>query len=155
MNEDIVKRIEEIAKLFHETYERLAPNFGYATMTDSRKPWSEVPKQNKSLMIAVVGELVPKIEAKAYTELSKVQSQLAEEMEYKSEHMLKITGLRQTCSDKSKSIIDLQSQLNKVRIGLEIMKRGQGKGQITGIMKEHHYRGLAKELLFYLNSEKE
>jgi hypothetical protein len=44
---------EQLAKLFHETYERLAPTFGYETRKGSRVPWEEVPERNKKLMIAV------------------------------------------------------------------------------------------------------
>lgn len=44
---------EQLAKLFHETYERLAPNFGYETRKDSAVPWEDVPARNKHLMIAV------------------------------------------------------------------------------------------------------
>lgn len=44
---------EKLAKLFHETYERLAPMFGYETREESRKEWDDVPAQNKALMIAV------------------------------------------------------------------------------------------------------
>ncbi len=49
---------EQIAQAFHETYERLAPDFGYETREASAKPWSEVPEQNKSLMVAVVQALL-------------------------------------------------------------------------------------------------
>lgn len=48
---------EEIARAFHEAYERLAPSFGYKTREASAKPWSEVPEQNRNLMIAVVESL--------------------------------------------------------------------------------------------------
>jgi len=52
---------EALAQKFHETYERLAPEFGYKTREESAKPWAEVPEQNKKLMIAVcaviLGEL--------------------------------------------------------------------------------------------------
>lgn len=44
---------EPLARLFHETYERLAPLFGYETRRDSAVPWDEVPARNKNLMIAV------------------------------------------------------------------------------------------------------
>lgn len=44
---------EQMAQLFHEQYELLAPTFGYLTRPESRKPWSEVPAQNKALMVAV------------------------------------------------------------------------------------------------------
>lgn len=49
---------EKLAQRFHETYERLAPSFGYETRKESAKPWSEVPEKNKKLMIAVCAELL-------------------------------------------------------------------------------------------------
>lgn len=49
---------EQIAQAFHETYERLAPDFGYKTREASAKPWAEVPEQNKALMTAVVQALL-------------------------------------------------------------------------------------------------
>jgi hypothetical protein len=55
---DHVADPEEIAREFHEAYERLAPDFGYKTREASAKPWAEVPEQNKRLMIAVVRELI-------------------------------------------------------------------------------------------------
>lgn len=48
---------ERLARLFHETYERLAPTFGYATRKDSAVPWEQVPDRNKRLMIAVADEV--------------------------------------------------------------------------------------------------
>lgn len=51
---------EMIARAFHETYERLAPQHGYETREASAKPWEEVPEQNRALMVAVVGELLSK-----------------------------------------------------------------------------------------------
>ena len=52
---------EELAKLFHDNYERLAPEHGYETRKDSAVPWESVPERNKSLMIAtcaaVLGEV--------------------------------------------------------------------------------------------------
>jgi len=50
-------RHEELAQLFHETYERLAPAFGYRTREESAVPWDEVPDGNRSLMIAVAREV--------------------------------------------------------------------------------------------------
>lgn len=49
---------ERIAKAFHESYERQAPNHGYETREASAKPWEEVPAQNRGLMIAVVEDLL-------------------------------------------------------------------------------------------------
>ena len=49
---------EIIACFFHNTYERLAPEFGYKTREASAVPWVDVPVANKSLMVAVVQELL-------------------------------------------------------------------------------------------------
>lgn len=48
---------EALARRFHETYERLAPSFGYKTREASAVPWESVPEANKALMIAVCAEL--------------------------------------------------------------------------------------------------
>ena len=52
---------EQLAKLFHGTYERLAPQFGYQTRKESRVKWEAVPDRNKQLMIAVCAEVLKKI----------------------------------------------------------------------------------------------
>ena len=49
---------EALAKFFHETYERLAPEYGYETREESAVSWENVPKQNKSLMIATSKEVL-------------------------------------------------------------------------------------------------
>ena len=51
-------RAAALAERFHETYERLAPDFGYRTREASAKPWADVPDQNKRLMIAVCDVLL-------------------------------------------------------------------------------------------------
>lgn len=49
---------ERLAHRFHDLYEELAPSFGYETREASRKPWADVPEQNKQLMIAVAQRLL-------------------------------------------------------------------------------------------------
>lgn len=51
MNEKITP--EELAKAFHDIYERPDPQFGYETREESRVPWEHLPPANKRLMIAV------------------------------------------------------------------------------------------------------
>jgi hypothetical protein len=51
-------RAEALARRFHDTYERLAPDHGYTTREASRKPWEDVPKNNRQLMVAVCAELL-------------------------------------------------------------------------------------------------
>ena len=52
------ERSEYIARRFHETYEKLAPLYGYTTRTESAVPWPDVPEANRSLMVAVVQALL-------------------------------------------------------------------------------------------------
>ena len=52
----------ELAKLFHGTYERLAPAFGYKTRKESRKKWYDVPEKNRKLMIAVAEHILAELE---------------------------------------------------------------------------------------------
>ena len=56
-----------IAVLFHETYERLAPQFGYETRADTKK--FDPESQNGRLMIATMSELVPLLRAQRDAEI--------------------------------------------------------------------------------------
>lgn len=49
----------ELATLFHETYERLAPDFGYTTRPETRAFNPETP--NGRLMVAVCAEIMGKL----------------------------------------------------------------------------------------------
>jgi hypothetical protein len=45
---------EALAKRFHDAYEELAPQMSWQTQERSRKPWPEVPEENRKLMVATV-----------------------------------------------------------------------------------------------------
>lgn len=62
---------EEIARAFHESYERLAPNHGYKTREASAVPWADVPPANKALMMAVAMDLVDKQVIAPYSALNR------------------------------------------------------------------------------------
>ncbi len=51
---------ERIARRFHELYELFAPEYeyGYKTREATAVSWDQVPDQNKTLMIAVVDNLI-------------------------------------------------------------------------------------------------
>lgn len=49
---------ETLAEQFHEAYERLAPQFSYATRKESAVPWQQVPENNRNLMVAVCREVL-------------------------------------------------------------------------------------------------
>lgn len=70
-----LKESTEIARYFHETYERLAPDFDYKTREASAKPWKDVPENNQYLMIAVANEVRKKfliVEREKTAELEKM-----------------------------------------------------------------------------------
>ena len=46
----------KLAELFHDTYERLAPSFGYSTRDDTKQ--FDPESANGRLMIAVCGEII-------------------------------------------------------------------------------------------------
>lgn len=57
---EVLRRLrnpEDLARRFHEAYERLAPDFGYETRTESAVPWEQVPDNNRALMTAVAEEI--------------------------------------------------------------------------------------------------
>ena len=53
---------ENLARRFHETYEALAPSFGYETRPESAKPWVDVPPNNRALMVATADVLLDEME---------------------------------------------------------------------------------------------
>lgn len=59
---------ERLAQLFHETYERLAPEHGYQTREASAKPWADVPAGNRELMVATAAEVLDVARLKMYRE---------------------------------------------------------------------------------------
>lgn len=63
----------KIAQLFHENYERLAPEFGYRTREASAKPWDDVPPKNQMLMVATVRAVLPAIQAQVLDHLDGIE----------------------------------------------------------------------------------
>jgi hypothetical protein len=58
MGQDAVLAAVDLARLFHEEYERLAPNFGYSTREASAVPWDDVPETNRNLMVATAAAVI-------------------------------------------------------------------------------------------------
>jgi len=52
---------EKLAQMFHEAYERLAPEYAYKTRDASAVPWDEVPEGNRNLMIATAGAVLAQL----------------------------------------------------------------------------------------------
>lgn len=49
---------EQLAELFHATYESLAPKYNYSTRISSRTSWENVPERNKAMMVATCKEVL-------------------------------------------------------------------------------------------------
>lgn len=49
---------ERVARAFHQSYEELAPSYGYTTRRESAVPWEQVPTANRALMVAVAEKLL-------------------------------------------------------------------------------------------------
>lgn len=47
--------------MFHEAYERIAPEIGYETRSESSVPWPEVPETNRRLMILAANDVITRI----------------------------------------------------------------------------------------------
>jgi hypothetical protein len=87
---------EQLAQFFHETYERLAPNYGYKTREASAKPWAEVPESNKNLMIAVAHEVLCKLHGADFVEW---QEHSAKEYERQMAEQTRICACGHAVSD--------------------------------------------------------
>ena len=61
-NKEQTKEItsDDLAKFFHDTYERLAPEYSYKTKKETAVDWDKVPENNKNLMKAVAQEVIDK-----------------------------------------------------------------------------------------------
>lgn len=82
---------EEIAKLFHASYERLAPDFGYETRRASAKSWSDVPAQNRALMTATCAEVLAALDLPARD--ARVRAQAAKELAFVREMLTGIPDI--------------------------------------------------------------
>ena len=51
----------QVARLFHETYEALAPQFDYKTRKASAVAWEDVPEKNRALMIATANVILNQV----------------------------------------------------------------------------------------------
>ena len=55
---------EQLAELFHATYEELAPLYGYKTREESSVHWNGVPDANKNLMVATCDAILHLVDAR-------------------------------------------------------------------------------------------
>lgn len=107
-----VDKSESIAKAFHNTYERLAPSFGYSTRKSSAVPWEEVPDNNKALMIATVREVMNSSLPEPDDTHRTVTLRIPKDMTI-GRTIIEVMGSSQS-SVLSKSDTDLQAEIDKI-----------------------------------------
>lgn len=49
---------DQLAELFHTTYEQVTPQFGYETRRETAVPWDELPHPHKQMLIAVATQVL-------------------------------------------------------------------------------------------------
>jgi hypothetical protein len=69
--------IGDIARLFHETYERLAPRYSYKTRLETAVSWNELPPSNRDLMLAVTNEVMLRVDVESKTCAEKDKAEIA------------------------------------------------------------------------------
>ena len=79
---------EGLARLFHETYERLAPEFGYETRTASSVPWENVLEPDRSLMVAIAAAVLATLDRKRYARSRRPDSREGNTMSRTTESVL-------------------------------------------------------------------
>lgn len=99
---------EELARRFHETYERLAPSFGYETRPESAVAWEDVPEANRRLMIATVREVFAEKEpvGKPFASFANFDACVAEQKRngHSEESARKICGSLQAAHEKNAAL---------------------------------------------------
>ncbi len=89
---------EQLAKLFHDTYEFLAPSFGYKIREASARPWKGVSEQNRRLMVAVAEKILLVLNEQLQAELDKHKDAMA--MKFMAEICEAIKQIRATVTDR-------------------------------------------------------
>lgn len=52
---------EQLARLFHDSFEELAPTFGYAAASDHVMPWSALTSGWRALMVATADRVLSEL----------------------------------------------------------------------------------------------
>lgn len=74
---------DDLARQFHDTYERLAPDYGYTTRPESAVPWEDVPENNRRLMVAVVDAVIGARLRELEAKVERLQAHGIEDMQYR------------------------------------------------------------------------
>jgi len=56
-----LREAREVARLFHDAYERLAPSYGWTTNAATAVEWDKLPTANRELMVHVVSVVLSEI----------------------------------------------------------------------------------------------
>ncbi len=115
---------EFMAKLFHDTYEKLAPDFGYKTREASAKPWFEIPENNRKLMIAVAEKVLSVQKKQTEDDCIENCAVVDRNEQLEAENKEQQTGLNRQANIENNllaKIKALQSQLGKATEKIELL----------------------------------
>jgi len=91
---------EELARLYHRSYEDLAPEFNYKTKNESKKPWEEVPENNRQLMIAAARRVLRQMEAQRRVIDCASECHLMDEHEQLKKDFIKYARHMEVCENQ-------------------------------------------------------
>ena len=126
-------KAEQLARLFHETYEELAPNFNYETRRASARPWCDVPENNRNLMIAVAEKILfmqKKMDVHAVKLIEQQDERIAElEKEISKRPAKPLFGEARSCilvaMDNSANVNVAIEKWNKLQERIKELEAGQ------------------------------
>lgn len=137
---------EEIARLFHENYERLAPQFDYKTRESSAVAWEGVPEPNRELMIATVRAVLNAVEAVPLSrvrELEEERAYLAKQVSWEpgrkdelGRDITPIDDALEALSDAGREIMQLEAREARLVEALEEAEKGIGS--LLWVMNNRH-----------------
>jgi len=124
------------AKLFHDTYETLAPNFGYITREDTREFDPHSP--NGRLMIAVIEELG----------IAQLEAELAAETDIRNQYIKDRDRIAEGRYELERKLQQAQAEYEWMRREVERVGRAlftNSEGHYTGTEEDLHAIGACVE----------
>lgn len=140
--EALLPSAERWARMFHDAYELAAPLFGYETREASRKPWEQVPENNRALMTAVAGHVGALIVAEATAQQAAEFARLREAVT-EAQGWLERSDSEQNVHQFRHGMLLLRAALAAAaatrprrveRVSLIRAQQAAGGGPVTGVM---------------------
>lgn len=114
---------DQLARRFHDSYERMAPKLGYTTRPDSAVEWNDVPTVNRVLMRNTVREVVRPLLNAATERAEKAEAELDR---YRAvvEAATKVMVARHSCGSNPALWDPTEQALDAALVGLTDTEEG-------------------------------